>query len=91
MQYTSRKSRSPKIRISILTPTNIMQFNPDASYLDFSEFLIRKHASQNLVENYLKVLKGFISFYLLFISFDFFFAFFLGPLPRHMEVPRLGV
>ena len=30
---------------------------------------------------------------LVFISFFFFFVFllFLGPIPRHMEVPRLGV
>ena len=33
----------------------------------------------------------FFSFFLSFFFFFFVFLPFLGPLPRHMEVPRLGV
>ena len=32
-----------------------------------------------------------LSFFLLSLSFFFFFSVFLGPHPRHMEVPRLGI
>ena len=30
-------------------------------------------------------------FWLFFFFFFFFFPVFLGPLPQHMEIPRLGV
>jgi len=34
---------------------------------------------------------GFLFFYFILFYFFFVFLLFLGPLPRHMEVPRLGV
>ena len=41
------------------------------------------------VFRFIDLFYGFLCFY--FILFYFVFLLFLGPLPRHMEVPRLGV
>jgi len=58
-------------------------------YLTTGTFCLNNYASMARLDDSIASFLFFFSFS--FFLFFFFFVFSLGPHPRHMEVPRLGV